>query len=271
LFNAVLEERGRRMRSAMTIGMVAGVVAVFAFGASVLPDAMTGNLVIGFLLFLLVQGVVLAVALLRLTGGEYGRALVVGEFARRASFAAWKEATGEDAPPLSPEAAADWLARHRDEHELLMQRVHALINVGDRDGAYAELARYPRDTAEHRYCHASDAWFLAFLDGSDADPAEVDALAAGLEDPEARVRAQASVATLRAYVAASRREDWVAPMAAAYPVVEGRIDDDWRWVSVVRPWTMTMAVSSVIVGVAYIAWRWLLPDFVLPSFVLPGS
>ena len=25
---------------------------------------------------------------------------VVGEFARRASFAAWKEATGEDAPPL---------------------------------------------------------------------------------------------------------------------------------------------------------------------------
>jgi hypothetical protein len=265
LFNAVLEERGRRMRSAMTIGMVAGVVAVFAFGASILPDAMTGNLVIGFLLFLLVQGVVLAVALLRLTGGEYGRALVVGEFARRASLAAWKEATGEDAPPLSPEAAADWLARHRDEHELLMQRVHALINVGDRDGAYATLARYPRDTADQRYSHASDAWLLAFLDGSDADPAEVDALAAGLEDPEARARAQASVATLRAYLAAARGGDWVAPMAAAYPVVEGRIDDDWRWASVVRPWTMTMAVSSVIVGVAYMAWRWLLPDFVLPG------
>jgi hypothetical protein len=253
------------MRNAMTIGMVAGVVAVFAFGASVLPDAVTGNALIGFLLFLLVQGVVLALALLRLTGGDYRRALAVGEFARRASFDAWKKATGEDSPPLSPEAAADWLARHPDDGELLMQRLHALINVGDREGAYATLARYPRDTADQRYSHASDAWFLAFLDGSDADPAEVDSLANGLDDPDARARAQASLATLRAYLAAARGGDWVAPMAAAYPAVEGRITDDWRRASVVRPWTLTMAASSVIVGLAFLAWRWLLPDFVLPG------
>jgi hypothetical protein len=249
----------------MTIGVVAGVLAVFAFGASILPDAVTGNALTGFLVFLLAQGVALALALLRLTGGDYRRATVVGEFVRRASFDAWKEATGEDSPPLSPAAAADWLARHPDDAEAPVQRLHALVNVGDRDGAHATLARYPRDTVDQRFSHASDAWFLAFLDGSDAEPAEVDSLANSLDDPDSRARAQAMVATLRALRAAARGGDWVPPLAAAYPAVEGRITDDWRWANVVRPWTLTMAVSSVIVGVAILAWRWLLPDFVLPG------
>jgi hypothetical protein len=261
LYHAVVNERGRRQRNAMTAGMLAGLLAVFAYGASPLVDASSNDLVPGFLLFLGVQAVVLALALLRLTGGDYRKALMVGELARRASYASWKEATGEDVPPLSPEDAAGWLARHPEADRLLPQRLHALINVGDRDGAHATLARYPLDTAAERYSHASDAWFLAFLDGSDAEPVQVEALATELDDAEARARAQVSLATLRANLAAARGGDWITPMAAAYPAVEGRITDDWRAANVLRPWTMTMAVSSVIVGVAYLAWRWLVPGF----------
>jgi hypothetical protein len=257
LFHAVVAERGRRIRSAVLISSVAGLVAVFALGASILPDSQSVNLLNGYLVYLAVQALVLALALLRLSGGEYRKALIVGEFARRASYEEWEKATGEPAPPLTPESAAEWLTRHPDQDELLMQRLHALINVGDRDGAHATLARYPRDTAEQRYSHASDTWFLAFLDGSDAEPNEVEALAAGLEDPETRIRATVSVASLRAYLAAARGGDWVAKMAAGYPAVQGRIADDWRTLTVVRVWTMTMAVTSALLGVAWLAISWL--------------
>lgn len=257
LFHAVVAERGRRIRSAVLISSIAGLVAVFALGASVLPDALSDNLLIGYLVYLGVQGVVLALALLRVTGGEYRRALMVGEFARRSSYADWERATGEPAPPLTPESAAEWLARHLDPGDLLMQRLHAQINVGDREGAHATLARYPRDTAEQRYAHASDTWFLAFLDGSDAAPDQVAALAAVVEDPDVRSRAAAALATLRAYLEAARGGDWITPTAAAYPAVEGRITDEWRASTVVRTWTLAMAVTSALLGAAWLAIGWL--------------
>ena len=257
LFHAVVAERGRRVRSAVLISAISGLVAVFVLGASVLPALPSGNLLIGYLVYLVVQGLVLAAALLRLSGGEYRKALVVGEFARRASYEAWEQATGEPAPPLTPEAAADWLARHPDPDQLLTQRLHALINVGDREGAHATLARYPRDTPEERYSHASDSWFLAFLDGSDAEPTEVASRAAALEDPTARARAEAAVATLRAYLAAARGGDWVTEMARGYAAVRGWISDEWRASNVIRTWTMTMAITSALLGLAWLAMGWL--------------
>jgi hypothetical protein len=235
---------------------VVSLLAVFAFGASALPVAVTDNLVAGYLLFLVVHGAVLALVLMRLTGGAYRRALIVGEFSRRASYASWKEATGEDVPPLNPQAAADFLARHADDDALLMERLHAQINVGDRAGAHATLARYPRETQEQRYAHASDTWFLRFLDGIDDPPDEAAALAAELEDEEKRIRAATAVAALRAYLAAARGSDWIGPMAEPYPLVAGRIGDDWRLPWIVRTWVLTMAVASALIGAALLVARW---------------
>jgi hypothetical protein len=256
LRDAVLAERERRQKRAVLTSTLVALLAAFTFGASVLPVAVTGNLVLGYLLFLVVQGTALALVLIRTSGGEYRKALIVGEFGRRASYASWKEATGEDAPPLDPQAAADFLARHGEDDELLMQRLHAQINAGDRAGAHATLARYPRETPEQRYAHASDAWFLGFLDGSDAPPDAVAALAAELEDEDKRIRAAAAVAALRAFLAAARGVDWIGPMAEPYPLMAGRITDDWRLPYVVRTWVVTMAITSALVGAALLFARW---------------
>jgi hypothetical protein len=256
LRDAVLAERERRLKRAVSTSTILALLAAFAFGASVLPVAVTGNLVMGYLLFLVVQGIALALVLIRTSGGEYAKALMVGEFARRASYASWKEATGEDVPPLSPQVAADFLARRGDDDELLMQRLHAQINAGDRAGAHATLARYPRETPEQRYAHASDTWFLAFLDGSDAPPDEVAALAAELEDEVKRIRAATAIASLRAFLAAAHGDDWIGPMAEPYPLVAGRISDDWRLPSVVRTWVVTMAITSALIGAALLFAGW---------------
>jgi hypothetical protein len=256
LRDAVLAERDRRLKRTVLTSTLTALLAAFAFGASVLPVSVTGNLVVGYVLFLAVQGIVLALLLIRSSGGEYGRALMVGEFARRASYASWKAATGEDSPPLTPQDAADFLERHANDDGLLMQRLHAQINAGERAGAHASLARYPRETAEERYAHASDTWFLGFLDGSDASPDALAALAAEMEDDERRFQAAASIATLRAYLAAARGGDWIGPMAAAHPLVAGRITDEWRIPSVVLAWVTTMAISTALIGAALLLARW---------------
>jgi hypothetical protein len=257
LWQAVVTERGDRVRQAVMISTVVGLLAVFSFGASILPDAATGNLLAGYLVFLLVQGSVLALVLLHLTGGEYRRALIVGEFARRGSYQDWEASTGEGAPPLTPSAAAEWLARHPNEDELVAQRLHAQINVGDLAGARHTLARFPRETAEQRYGFATETWFLSFLEGSDAEPVALEGLAADIEDPERHAQAMAGIATMRAYLAVVRQGDWIGTMAIPFAFVAGHISDDWRLPTVVRVWTMTMAVTSAMVGAALLVSRWI--------------
>jgi hypothetical protein len=257
LWRAVVTERGDRTRRAVMISTVVGLLAVFSFGASILPDAATDGPLAGYLVFLLVQGGVLALVLLHLTGGEYRRALIVGEFARRGSYEDWKTSTGEEAPPLTPKAAAEWLARHPNEDELVAQRLHAQINVGDLAGARHTLARLPRETAEQRYGFATETWFLSFLEGSDAEPLALEGLAADIEDPEKHAQAMAGIATMHAYLAVVHRGDWIGTMAIPFAIVAGRISDDWRVPTMVQVWTMTMAVTSAMLGAALLVARWL--------------
>jgi hypothetical protein len=257
LWQVVVAERDGRIRRAVTISTVVGLLAVFSFGASILPDAATSNVLAAYLVFLLVQGSVLALVLLHLTGGQYRQALIVGEFARRGSYRDWEASTGEEAPPLTPESAARWLARHPNEDELAAQRLHAQINVGDLAGARQTLTRFPRETAEERFGFVTETWFLSFLQGSDAEPMALDGAADEIEDPARRAQALAGIASMRAYLAAVRGGDWIGQMAAPFALVAGRISDDWRVPTVVRAWTMTMAVTSAMLGAALLVSRWL--------------
>lgn len=255
--HAVVAEQGRRLRRAMLIAVGAGLLAVFALGASILPESTTGDPMLGYVVFLVAEGVVLALALLQQTGGPYRHALQVGETLRRASWRSWREATGEQVPPLTPADAAAWLARNPDETDNPTQRVHAQMMVGDLAGARRSLSHYPRETAMERYLHASQEWFLDFVDGREAGLETLQAPLAEVQDPAMRGQAAAGIAILQGYVAAARGGDWISPLAAAYPALPDPAEDDWRLPLLVRTWTLTMAVSSLMIGAALLLGRWM--------------
>lgn len=250
----VAEEWPRRVRRAVLIATGAALLATFAFGASILPSALTGNLLLGYLLFLAVFGIALGVALLQQTGGEYRRALIVGEFARRDAWRSWQDVVGEDRPPLNADEAAAWLARHTGP-ELAPQRTYAHILTGDTAAARVSLADYAMATPEERCDRAGDGWIIDFMDGHISDMVRLDEAAAAIPDATRRGLAVSANAMRRALAAATTGGDWIGPMAAAYPAVAPFATDDFRASAVVKIWTAGMAVASAMVGVALLVGR----------------
>lgn len=249
LYQTVAEEWPRRLRRAILLACLGALLAVFAFGASILPTAVTGNLLLGYLVFLGIFAVALALSLLYQTGGDYRRALTVGEFARQNAWREWNEAVGEERPPLTRDEAVAWLASH-PAPDLPEQRAYAHLLTGDVDAARALLREYPSGTDYERYGRAADQWMMDFLDGRTGALDALEQAAAAVEDPERRAVAVAGAALRRATAENAAGGDWIGPMAAAYPAVAGRATDHWRIGAVVRVWTLGMVVVSAMVGAA---------------------
>jgi hypothetical protein len=252
---AATAEYERRVRRATLIPVLAGLLGVFALGSSVLPDALTSDLLLSYLVFLGVYGVVLALALLQVSSGPYGAAMSVAAVAHRGTQRAMREATDEDALPATPVDAVAWLERHRQREGIEPQRLTAQVLAGDLAGARESLRGYPADTAFQRYWREADAWFLDRLESGSPGLAAVEAEVMAVEDPALRAHAESGLATLRAYDAAAAGADWIAPLAA----VQGRVgeftDDSWRVQMVVRIWTWHMAIASLMVGLALLVAR----------------
>ena len=254
LYRSAAEEWPRRLRRAILVACLAALLAVFAFGASVLPSAVTGNLLLGYLVFLAFFGVVLALSLLYQTGGDYRRALTVGEFARQNAWREWAETVGDERPPLSAEEAAAWLTSH-DGPELAAQRAYAHLLTGDVDTARALLPRYPNGTDHERFEREADEWVMDFMDGRAGPLEPLERAAAAIEDPDRRAAALVGSAIRRATAAHAAGGDWIAPMAEAYPLVAGRVTDEWRVGVIVRVWTIGMVAASLMIGAALLFGR----------------
>jgi hypothetical protein len=249
LYRTVAEEWPRRLRRAVLLACLGALLAVFAFGASILPSAVTGNLLLGYMVFLGIFAIMLALSLLYQTGGDYRRALTVGEFARQNAWREWKEAVGEERPPLTQDEAVAWLASHPGR-DLPGQRAYAHLLTGDVDAARALLPEYPRRTDYERYDRDADQWLMDFLDGRAGALEPLEQAAAAIEDPERRAAAVAGAALRRASAEHAAGGGWIGPMAAAYPLVAGRATDDWRVGAIVRVWTIGMLVVSAMIGAA---------------------
>lgn len=73
LATAVTGEVSRRSRRAFLLALAAGLLANFAFGASMLPSEFTANLLLAYALFLGAFAIVLAAVLLQQFGGTFTR------------------------------------------------------------------------------------------------------------------------------------------------------------------------------------------------------
>jgi hypothetical protein len=248
LYRTVADEWPRRLRRAILVACLAALLAVFALGASVLPNEMSSDLLLGYLVFLAFFGVVLALSLLYQTGGDYRRALAVGEFARQNAWREWAESVGQERPPLSADEAAAWLASSRTGPESPGHRAYAHLLTGDVDAARALLSRYPSGTDHERFDRDADQWVMDFMDGR-ADPLEpLEQAAAAIEDPDRRAVALVGTAHRRAMAANAAGGDWMTPMAQAYPLVAGRVTEDWRVGAIARVWTIGMVAASLMIG-----------------------
>jgi hypothetical protein len=239
-----------RARQATLVAVVAGLIATFALGASLLPEALTSDLLLGYIVFLLVYGAVLALALLRVTAGSYGAAVSVGAISHNGTLRARREATGEAKPPTTPIEAVAWLARHPEDEGIYPQRLSTQVLAGDLAGARESLSRYPRATAFERYWLEADAWFLDVLEGRPTDLAAVQTEVEAVTDPALRAHAESGLAVLRAHEAVTAGRDWIAPMAAVHDRVAPFADDSWRIPMVVRLWTWHMAIAAAFIGAA---------------------
>jgi hypothetical protein len=249
LYRTVAEEWPRRLRRAVLMACLGGLLSVFAFGASILPSAVTGNLLLGYMVFLGIFGVLLVLSLLYQTGGDYRRALIVGEFARQNAWREWKDAVGEERPPLTRDEAVAWLASHPGP-DLPEQRAYAHLLIGNVDAARALLPEYPSRTDYERFDRDADEWLMDFLEGRAGTLDPVERAAAAIDDPQRRAVAVAGAALRRATAENATGGDWIGPMAAAYPAVAGRATDAWRMGAIVRLWTLGMLVASAMIGAA---------------------
>jgi hypothetical protein len=85
------------------------MLAVFSLGASFVPVEIAANLLLSYVVFLYVFGIVMAYGLIGIGGARYRDALAVGDLAHRRTIAEWRRTTGGD-PPRSPAEAEAWLA-----------------------------------------------------------------------------------------------------------------------------------------------------------------
>ena len=247
-------EWNRRLRRALLISTVAGLLAVFVLGASALPAwlsaAVTYDLRIAYFVFLAVYGVTLALLLIRATADPYGAALWTAEVSRVGTLAEWERVTGEREPPRNPGAAEAWLVSHPEAEGSQPQRLMVQIYAGDLAAARETLSRYPTGTPFERYWRAADEWFLDVLEGRLPPLDAVEAEVAAVEDPAQRAHAESGVAVLRAHRELLSGREWVAPLAAARPSVEGYVDDTLRIKMIVRAWTTFMALAAGMIGLA---------------------
>jgi hypothetical protein len=245
----------RRVRRAFLLALILGLGAVFAFGGSILPVSITSNLLLSYGVFLATYGAVLALALLWGFGSQFGDAMAVVGFARLDFEARWREATGERRIPRTADQAREWLGRHAADEGQLVQRLSVQALAGDTAAARVTLSRYPATTGHDRFEAASDAWLIDFLEGETPSLSHVDSAAASIQEPEARAHAAANVAVLRAHRAVAEGADWVAPLAAARPLVGERASGIVASRFVVSAWTLQMAGAAAFVGVALLVGR----------------
>jgi hypothetical protein len=236
--------RGRR---SFLLAIGAALLAAFALGGSIVPIAIAGNLVITYAVFLAAFGGTLAAALLWQFSGGLGDALAVAGWGRLQAEERRRELGAGRIPRNAAEARA-WLASHPDPSVLQPHRVGAYMVAGDLAAARDALASCPAETAYERFDKRADAWFLDFLEGAMPPLDEVESAAEAVTEPEQRVTAVVTLATLRAHREAVAGGDWIAPLAAARPLVGTRADGivGSRYVS--ASWTMMMAIAAAMIG-----------------------
>jgi len=251
---AMSAEVNRRSRRAFLIALGAGMLAVFGLGASILPDAFTTNLLLAYGLFVAVFGIALALSLIQGFSGPFGDALAVAGWARLDAEERRRSAGGGRIPRSAGEASA-WLAAHADKPALPSHRFSAQILAGELPAARETLGAYPEATPLERFEILDDGWFLDFLEGRVAELAPLDAAARELPTEQERTFAAVAIATLRAHAAAVAGSDWILPLAAERPRLAELGDGIVGARYVVASWTLTMALTSVMVGFALLVGR----------------
>jgi hypothetical protein len=254
LASAATAEQQRRQRRAFLLALGAGMLAVFSLGASIVPVEIATNLLLSYLVFLLVFGVVMAYGLMGMGGARYRDALAVSELAHRRTIAEWRRATGGD-PPRSPTEADAWLAANPETEVNRRQRFSAQLRAGQVAAARETLARFPRETPYDRYWLESDKWFLSFVEGELPDPAPIAAEVAAIETPELRAHGEAGLAVALAHRAAAQDLDWIDPLASARPKVAAHVDDTRVLRVEIVAWSLLMAIASGLIGVALLVGR----------------
>jgi hypothetical protein len=254
LGRAVSEELGKRVRMAFLVAIGLGLLSVFALGGSFLGDAIKYSLLLSYAVFLAVFAVILLLGLLRATGGQLGRAIVVGETARALTEAEWRRATGSGIP-RDERAARDWLAANPETDANRPQRLSAQVRSLDLAAARDTLTRYPRETPFERYYAAADEWFLDYLEGGQPEPTAAEDATAEIVEPGMKEHAQVGLATLRAHLAAARGLDWMSALAAPADFVDTRPADGLRAKLIVVNWTLLMAIAAALIGVALLVGR----------------
>jgi hypothetical protein len=250
----VQDEVYRRVRRSFLVAIGASLLGAFAFGASILPLAVTGNLLLSYGLFLAVFGTMLATMLVSQFGGPFGDALAVAVWARMRAEDHWRE-VGAGRMPVSADQAEAWLAAHPDTETLQPQRLSAQLSAGRLEDARRTLGTYPTATPYERFDQAADGWFLDFLEGDARPFASVDAVAANLEADDDRALAAAGLALMRAHQAAVSGTDPYPALAAARPALGERASGLVGTRYVLRTWTVMMVIAAGLVGVALLFGR----------------
>jgi hypothetical protein len=245
-FSAELQ---RRVRRAFLLALGAGLLAVFALGASILPGALSTDLLLSYALFLATFAGSLALFLLRELGGPFGDALAVAHWARRDAEER-RAAVGAGRIPRNHAEARAWLAAHPDPEALQSQRLSAQVMAGDLAAARATLATYPSDTAFDRFERLDDGWFLDYLEGGEPSLATLEEAAAELTDERQRTFAAVIIGTLRAHAAAASGGDWISPLARERPRLGEQAAGFVGSRYVLFTWTVLVAIASGLVGVA---------------------
>jgi hypothetical protein len=230
------------------------MLAVFSLGSSIVPVEIAANLLLSYLVFLCVFGIVMAYGLIGIGGARYRDALAVGELAHRRTITEWRRTTGGD-PPRSPAEAEAWLAANPETELNRRQRCSAHLRAGDLVAARETLDRFPRETPFDRYWLESDRWFLSFVEGELPDPAPMVAEVAAIETPELRAHGEAGLATALAHRAAAQAHDWIEPLASARPKVADYVDDARVLRVEIVAWSLLMAIASGLIGVALLVGR----------------
>ena len=251
---AVSAEVQRRSRRAFLLALGAALLAVFALGASILPEGIATNLWLTYAVFLAVFGITLALVLLQQYSGAVGDALAVAGWARLDAEER-RKAAGAGRIPRSPAEARKWLAAHPDPATFQGPRLSAQILAGELEAARATLATYPVATPLERFERLDDGWFLDFLDGGSPDLAPLAEAAGELTTDDERTFAAVVIATLRAHAAVAAGTDWVGPLAAERARLGNRAAGIVGARYVAASWTLTMAIASVLVGIALLVGR----------------
>ncbi|HEY7462846.1 MAG TPA: hypothetical protein VH987_00190 [Candidatus Limnocylindria bacterium] len=252
--SAFAAEMQRRVGRAFLLALGLALLSVFALGASVLPTALTSNLLVSYAVFVVVFSVGLALFLLRELGGTFGDAIAVAGWARR-ELEEQRRRIGAGRIPRNAAEARAWLAAHPDRSEFAEQRLFAQILIGDLVAARETLNDYPGDTPLERFELLDDGWFLEFLEGDTPPLDPLQQAAAVLTDESERTHAAVVLATLRAHAAAVAGADWVSPLAAERAMLGEHASGFVGPRYILPSWTLLTAIAAGLSGVALVVGR----------------